>query len=143
MKTKPQKATYNPATPTKWTTSHRKEGKCFFSSMQVISLAEKPRFDGRVYSHIEARMYGTGNINTCCLWVRGVGVNGQCTQGSGQAGGYGYHRPSEAMAAAIRNAGFTLSRDIGGVGEDAMREALLAIAKALKIKRPALIESYQ
>lgn len=134
------KATYNPAAPTSWTRSHRKEGKCFFSSLSVISLADKPRDDGRIYAHIECRLYSTGNQNTCCLWVHTADNH---TQGSGKAGGYGYHRPSAALSAAIRNAGFTLSKDIAGVGEQAMQEALLAIAKALKIKRPALIESYQ
>jgi hypothetical protein len=136
------KATYNKEAETRWTSSHRKEGKCFFSSMQVVSLSDKPRNDGCLNSFIDCRLYGTGNLNTCCLWVRGVGLNGECTQGSGQAGGYGYHRPSEAMSRAIKNAGFTMSKDIGGVGESAMREALLAIAKCLKIKRPAIVESY-
>lgn len=136
------KATYDKNAKTKWTTSHRKEGKCFFSSMQVVSLSGKPHPDGCLDSRIECRLYGTGNLNTCCLWVRGVGQNGECTQGSGQAGGYGYHRPSEAMSRAIENAGFKLSKDIGGVGESAMREALLAIARCLKIKRPAIIESH-
>ena len=143
MKTKEQTAKFNPQAKTKWTRSHRKEGKCFFSSMYVVSMADKPRDNGRLHPLIEARSYGTGNMNTCCLWAFGTGPNGSCTQGSGQAGGYGYHRPSEAMAQAIRNAGFTLSRDIGGVGEEAMREALLAMAKALKIKKPAIVEAYQ
>lgn len=137
------KATYDPKAKTKWTRSHRKEGKCFFSSFYVVSLADKPDASGRLSARIEARLYGTGNLNTCCLWVFGIDANGKCTQGSGQAGGYGYHRPSEALKMAIQNAGFTLSADIGGVGETAMREALLAIAKALKIKKPAIVEVYQ
>ena len=136
------KATYNKDAKTKWTRSHRKEGKCFFSSMQVVSLSDKPRNDGCLNSIIDCRLYGTGNLNTCCLWVRGVGQNGECTQGSGQAGGCGYHRPSAAMSRAMENAGFKMSKDISGVGENAMREALLAIAKCLKIKRPAIVESY-
>lgn len=140
---KAQIAKYDPAAPTKWVRSQRHEGKCFFSSMSIISLSDKPSIHGRVWPVIEARLYGTGNVNTCCLWVYGVDANGKCTQGTGRAGGYGYHRPSEAMAQAIRNAGFTLSRDIAGVGEEAMREALLAMAKALKIKKPAIVESYQ
>jgi hypothetical protein len=51
--------------------------------------------------------------------------------GSGSAGGYGYHRPSAAAQEAIENAGFTLANRIDGVGESAMREAVLAIAAAL------------
>lgn len=141
--TNTQTAKYDPAAPTKWVRSQRKEGKCFFSSMYVVSMADKPDVRGRLSARIEARFYGTGNVNTCCLWVFGVDANGTCTQGTGRAGGYGYHRPSEALAQAIRNAGFTLSRDIAGVGEEAMREALLAMARALKIKTPAIVEAYQ
>jgi hypothetical protein len=65
------------------------------------------------------------------------------TSGSAKAGGYGYHKGSVALEYAIQNAGFTLSGRIGGVGESAMREALLAIATAIGIKRPALVEAYQ
>ena len=134
------KATYDPNKPTNFTSSHRKEGKCYFSSMQVISLADKPGMQGVLFPIIEASLYDTGSINTCCIWVRGTG--GQFdTHGSGHAGGYGYHRKSAAMQAAIDNAGFTLSQAIGGVGESAMREALLAIAKCIGVKKPAIVES--
>lgn len=136
------KATYDPNKKTKWTTSHRKEGKCFFSSMQVVSLADKPDGHGVLDARIEARLYGNGTSNTCCLWVFNVDSSGKCTQGSGHAGGGGYHRKSAAMQAAIDNAGFTLSESIDGVGESAMREALLAIAKCIGVKKPAIIESH-
>lgn len=139
MKTPIQKATIRDA-PTKFTTSHRKEGKCFFSSMSIISLADKPWHDGRHPTRIDARYYGTGNKNFCCIWINDG--NTFHRHASGSAGGYGYHRPSTALSEAISNAGICLSRPIDGVGEEAMREALLAIAKALKIKRPALIESH-
>lgn len=137
---KTQTAKYDPSAPTKWTTGHRKEGKCFFNTVSIISLADKPVFNGRVYPKIEARFYGTGNMNFCCLWVHTEPVH---TQGSGSAGGYGYHRPSAAFSEAVRNAGFTLSKDVAGVGYEAVREAMLAMAKTLKIKRPAIVESYQ
>lgn len=119
----------------KFTTSHRKEGKCFFSSLLVISLAAKPWSDGRVDPTISLRLYGTGNRNFACLWA------GE-RRGSGMAGGYGYHRPSQAAEEAIRNAGFELDKSIGGAGESAMREALLAIAKALGVKRPVIVEAH-
>ena len=110
--------------------------------MQVVSLTDKPDGHGVLDARIEARLYGNGTSNTCCLWVRDVGFNGKCTQGSGHAGGYGYHRKSAAMQAAIYNAGFTLSEPIDGVGEIAMRAALLAIAKCVGVKRPAIVESH-
>lgn len=129
------KTTIIPNHVPKFNTSHRKEGKCYFSSLCVVSLAAKPNGDGRMDPVISLRLYGTGTRNYACLWA------GE-RRGSGWAGGYGYHRPSAAAGEAILNAGFQLSQDIGGVGESAMREALLSIAKALKVKRPAIVEAY-
>lgn len=140
------KATYSPTAKTKFTTAHRKEGKCFFRSISVISLASKPWNDGRMPEPISARIYGTGSGNTACLWINATNKKhpeGIHTSGSGRAGGYGYHRPSAALGEAIVNAGFTLDESISGRGESAMREAMLAIAKEIGVKRPALVESYQ
>ena len=141
------KATYDPTAPTSWTTSHRKEGKVYFHSYQVVSLAAKPWNDGRQPTAIDARIYGTNTGNTCCLWVHATPSknypDGLHTQGSARAGGYGYHRPSAALGSAIRAAGFTLDQSINGDGESAMREALLAIAKAVGIARPVIVESFQ
>lgn len=132
------KATLNTAKPCKFTPSHRKEGKCFFSSMSVVSLSSKPRLDGVLDPAITLRLYGTGSRNSACLWVS---HGDDYRNGSGQAGGYGYHRPSAAAQEAINNAGFALDTPIDGLGEEAMREALLAIAKCLGVKRPAIIQS--
>ena len=63
---------------------------------------------------------------TCILWTNG----NHNTNASGWASGYGYHKGSAALADAIRNAGIRLSEDITGRGAEAMREALLAIARA-------------
>jgi hypothetical protein len=140
------KAKYNASAKTKWTTSHRKEGKCFFEELSIVTFdpAEaNPRH--RLNKPVELRLYGTGNQNFACLWVRvpGLDFNKEVyTQGSGRAGGYGYHRPSAATAEAISNAGFALDADIGGVGESAMEEALCAIADALGIKGYAVVRSH-
>lgn len=77
-----------------------------------------------------ARLYaslrrGTNRV-TCILWTNG----GHNASASGYNGTYGLHRGSAALADAIRNAGIKLSEDIAGRGYDAMREALLAIARA-------------
>jgi hypothetical protein len=140
------KATHNPATKTKFTTSHRKEGKCFFKSIAVIDLASKPHPTGEMQQPLVARIYGTGAANTACLWINTTNKKhpyGLHVSGSGKAGGYGYHRASAALGEAIHNAGFTLSESISGRGESAMREAMLALAKVAGIKRPAIVESYQ
>jgi hypothetical protein len=130
------KAKYDPKAKTKFTTSHRRENGGFLEELSVISLSAKP-FNGRIHPALIARIYikSTKSANTACLWIN-HGENH--ASGSGQAGGYGYHRPSEALERAINNAGFTLSESIGGVGEGAMESALLAIAKTLGIKRPAI-----
>ncbi len=67
------------------------------------------------------------------------------TSGHGIAGGYGYHKESAAIGEAISSSGFTLfgnvsgygdkpdfkkSCNIAGVGESAIKSALLAIAYA-------------
>lgn len=105
----------------------------------VVSLAERPSDDGRLDPVISLRLYGTGAKNYACLWVS---LPAGHRSGSGSAGGYGYHRPSQAAEEAIRNAGFKLDTAIGGVGEEAMREALLAIAEAIGVKRPAIVEAH-
>ena len=76
------------------------------------------------------------------LWVHGD----QWTTGKGSAGGYGYCKYSEAAARAIESAGielygtpysstgevdFAKPCHIGGVGESAIKSALLAIGQAL------------
>jgi hypothetical protein len=53
------------------------------------------------------------------------------TSASGKAGGYGYHKESAAFADACRNAGLQVSRDVSGVGSDAVDGVMEAVAKAL------------
>lgn len=135
------KATYNASAKTKWTTSHRKEGKCFFSSYAIIEMSRE-RYGCHkrlVNASIELRLYGTGNQNFACLWVHSEPVH---TQGSGRAGGYGYHRPSAAAQEAIYNAGFELSDSISGVGDSAIEEALVAVAESLGLSDFILVRSH-
>ena len=132
-------ATYNPNQKTSFTSSHRREGKCWFRQISVVDLDGEPAH-GSAHVPVQARIYGTGTNCYVCLWVHSSTVN---TSGSAKAGGYGYHKGSVALEHAIGNAGFALSGNIGGVGESAMREALLAIAEAVGIKRPALVEAHQ
>lgn len=132
-------ATYDPNKKTSFTSSHRREGKCWFRQYTVIDL-DREGYKGAAHTVVTARIYGTDSQSTACLWV---GTDSMHTNGSGKAGGYGYHRQSAALGVAIENAGFSLSSRIDGVGDEAMREALLAIAEAVGIKRPALVEAYQ
>lgn len=91
------------------------------------------RVDGKLSKVVDARFYmsrsadGAGPVY-CNVWVHGA--TGY-TSGRGKASGYGYHKTSAAMSDAIGSAGFTLDKEISGVGSDAMREACLAMAVAM------------
>ena len=63
------------------------------------------------------------------------------TSGKGKAGGYGYHKVSAAIAAAIESAGITLDTDIYGVGDGAICAALKAIARALGFSNVLIVEN--
>ena len=94
----------------------------------------------------------------CSVWISRPGepkkdgtgyTDGFYTSGRGSAGGYGYHKESSALASALYAAGVELygspyGRDekpvkmtakqrcyIGGCGDQAMVDALKAVAKAL------------
>lgn len=57
--------------------------------------------------------------------------HGEFRRGAGKAGGYGYHKPSAALAEALNNAGINLSDDISGRGDGLIDRALEAIAKTM------------
>lgn len=122
------KATYNSNAKTKFTSFHRKENKCYFDS--YAALAQCTDYQGKpdLKAVVELRLYGTGNTNTAAIWVHAEPIH---TSGTGQAGGYGYHRPSAAAAEAIQNSGFQLSENISGVGDGAIERAVKAIAEAV------------
>ena len=98
---------------------------------------------GELHEVCTARWYmgrsREASVVYCSLWVRRPAIRnatktgyikeGAWWSGSGQAGGYGYHKGSAALDGAIRLAGITLSRSISGTGE--CEEALMAIAKAM------------
>lgn len=94
---------------------------------------------------VTARIYWPGQTAYCALWISHEQRYGS---GQGKAGGYGYHKPSAALAQAISDAGVTLTGDvygrnkrsnapasISGVGDSAMTEACEAIARAVTGKR--------
>lgn len=88
---------------------------------------------------IDLRIYGTNAKNYACIWINHADLH---VSGGGNAGGYGYHRPSAAVSCAIRNAGIELSQSISGVGDSAIRQALEAITKAITRKKFKIVEFY-
>jgi len=100
----------------------------------AIQLADLRLYTGR--SRASSTVYSA-------LWIQGE----KWTTGKGSAGGYGYHKFSQAAADAIASAGvqlfgvthnygnapvdFDKACDIGGVGDEAIHRALAAIGQAL------------
>ena len=72
------------------------------------------------------------------IWVN---TRGYHSSGKGKASGYGYHKGSAAIGAAIESAGISLDTDISGVGDGAIKEALSAIANALGFERVLIVEN--
>lgn len=94
----------------------------FYKQFSVINTTKSERF---AHSAIILRLYATPSRIYACLWIN---ENAHHLSGGGYAGGYGYHKASAAAQDAIIAAGITLATSIAGVGDDAIREALLAIA---------------
>lgn len=124
------KATFNRDAKTKFTTSHRKEGKYYFDSYTALVVGTDHNGNFTMHEVVDLRLYGTGQKNYCAMWVHDSKSDTH-TSGTGSAGGYGYHKPSAAASEAIRNAGYTLSEDISGRGDQAISEAVKAIAESL------------
>jgi hypothetical protein len=135
------KATYNPATPTKFNRNHRREKNGFHKEFSIITPHADCPGGPRAYAIATLRIYWPGTVCYACLWVHVPGTRhpfdtpqiqeGVHTSGSGSAGGYGYCKMSSAAGEAIANAGFTLSQSINGRGESAVCEAMHALAAEL------------
>lgn len=103
------------------------------NSLRVITVAPKGHWRaGELVSPVSAVFYMGRSLSAstvyCSLWVHTA--DGRSISGHGPACGWGYHKESAALQAAISSAGIKLSQYIHGVGENAMRDALLAITKA-------------
>lgn len=93
---------------------------------------------GEIVTPIVVRVWmsrrSDASVNHASIWIRGRRTAEKTMislSGRGQAGGHGYCRMSAAVDEAISSAGVTLGYDIHGVGEEAVTEALLAIANAV------------
>ena len=102
---------------------------------------------GALHEAVVAKFYmgrsRTASTVYCSVWVHSEGIY---TAGHGSAGGWGYHKASAALSAALTNAGIELwgspydkendntENDkrayISGCGDSAMRSALIAVARA-------------
>lgn len=99
--------------------SHRKEDRL---DKSYIAISR----DGSAIA--EMRIYYPATMAYACLWIHFAGLY---ANGSGSAGGYGYHKQSAAAGQAFEAAGVKLSQDIDGRGDGAIRDAMTALGKKL------------
>ena len=119
----------------KFNTNHRKE-KYFSKAYIGVAVV-----GGDIREVVDLRLYETPRRTYACIWLFGKMVY---RNGSGYAGGYGYHLASAAAGQAIENAGIQLSERIHGAGDEAIRKAILAIAREIYPDAESLsvIEAY-
>ncbi len=137
-----QSAKFNPSAKTKFTTSHRKEGKVFFESYNALVPTIDHEGKPSLKAVVELRLYGTDQTWYAAIWMHSKEKSIH-TSGTGSAGGYGYHKPSAAAAEAIENAGFKLTNDISGVGDGAIIEAIQAIAAEIGYPNTPVFKAHQ
>lgn len=102
---------------------------------------------------VRAKLY-MGRSKSASTVYANVWISGPSSahRGSGSAGGYGYHKESEALARAFEDAGVRLYHtpkgsteevpfDFGGTGSSYYEEIFEAIAKAVGQDGPSLLVS--
>jgi hypothetical protein len=118
--------------------SHRKEDH-FLYGYKLIVPSSQPSERWFADTKIDLRIYGTQAMNYACVWIFGPDIH---ATGSGKAGGYGYHRASAATQEALNSAGVVLDQSISGVGDGAMEDALIAIAKHMGYTQYQIIKCH-
>ena len=110
---------------------HKKE---LIQTFNVITDTLKEIITVRCYMGRSA----SASVVYASIWVYGPE---HFASGTGKAGGYGYHKSSAAIGDAIKSAGIELSKDIEGVGDSAVIEALGAIAEAMGYNKFLIVEN--
>ena len=112
----------------------RSNGKNLSPQKELVSaMSAVALINGKMREVVIARWYmarksdGASPVYAS-IWTYGAGFD---ISGHGRAKGYGYHKASAALSAAIDSAGVVLSERIDGVGDGATRGALEAIARAI------------
>ena len=110
---------------------HKKE---LIQTFNVITDTLKEIITVRCYMGRSA----SASVVYASLWITAPDYH---SSGTGKAGGYGYHKPSAAIGDAIASAGIGLSKDISGVGNGAIHEALGAIAESMGYSKFLIVEN--
>ena len=125
------KATINELAANGKNYGHKKE---LIQTFNVITDTLKEIITVRCYMGRSA----SASVVYASIWITAPDYHGS---GTGKAGGYGYHKVSAAISEAILSAGIELSKDISGVGNGAIHEALGAIASALGFSHVLIVEN--
>ena len=113
---------YNPPKKEAFSRTQRKE-KSFWK--ELAFFVRKPIGPGnnnglKISPALVIRFYGAGSTIYCAFWLNLTPYHINAT---GQAGGYGYDKPSAAFADAATKAGFKFSEGISAVGISAVEDA--------------------
>jgi len=104
-----------------------REKKLLVHGFQCINTDNGiPVIDCRIYAG--KSRYSSQII--AAVWIHDRKGN-RFSHGVGIAGGYGYHKGSQAIECALKEMGIKLDRTIGGVGYDACKSAFAAIMEKL------------
>ena len=114
---------------------HRKESS-FYNSYKLIAI-----YKGELVEVADLRNYATSATNYACLWIHSK-KNNFYTSGSGSAGGYGYHRESQASFEAFQSAGIEFNEFWGGSGDSSINRALNLLGKKLGYRKLYVIKSH-
>ena len=112
----------------------RSNGKNMSGQKEMVSaMSAIAVINGKMREVVVARWYKARKSDGASpvyasIWAVGAGFD---ISGHGRATGYGCHKASAALSAAIDSAGIVLSERIGGLGDGASQRALKAIARAI------------
>lgn len=124
--------------------AHRKD-KNFYGQYTLVAIDSATKMP-RLIELARLRLYATQAQHTACFWLnKRTGLldkEGHHLGGSDKASGCGYHRASAAAEGAMAKAGILLSDPIGGRGDGAIKEALLAIGAALGFDNVQVLEAF-
>lgn len=111
--------------------SHRREDH-FYAQYSVLNPKTRKEL-------ATLRLYATQGLHSACFWLHAEPY----ANGSAKAGGYGYHRASQAASDAIEDAGIKLAyQHFGGMGDGAIETALEAVGRACGCRKPWIIKAH-
>ena len=102
--------------------------KALVSAMSAVAVINGKMREVVIARWYQARKSDGASLIYASIWTYGAGFD---ISGHGLATGYGYHKASAALSAALDSAGIVLLEPIAGLGDVASQHALEAIARAI------------